>query len=451
MVRPRAALRSTCRMGAKGDVHMCPSLRLEQVQQIQLTPEVRTGVQIMAMPVLDLRTFIADRVMENPFLCMEDPLGEPALPAEEFESLAARTPDEGTSLEVELLTQLMMELRTPLDHSIAQMLMRGIDERGYLRLDTDIAADVLGTDPNHVEWVLKKMQTECTPAGIGARSLQECLVAQLVAAGDDDALTRTIVESHLPQIAEGRIQQVAAVLGVSAAQVQRSLDKIRRLDPHPAARFERDGSMALPEVVVIQDEGGWTIKVRKGLLPKVMIDRGYADALDDPTISKRAVAKMRELLREAEGFIKAIDLRKAAVISITSAVVEHQRRFFDEGTSGLRPLAMADVAQMTGLSEATVSRVANSITLATPQGVLSLRYFFHSGVGGTLLQEDASSLAVKQAIKELVDAEDKQHPLSDAKLVALLAERGMAVSRRTVNKYRTALGILSTSKRKVYR
>lgn len=112
---------------------------------------------------------------------------------------------------------------------------------------------------------------------------------------------------------------------------------------------------------------------------------------------------------------------------------------------------MADVAQMTGLSEATVSRVANSITLATPQGVLSLRYFFHSGVGGTLLQEDASSLAVKQAIKELVDAEDKQHPLSDAKLVALLAERGMAVSRRTVNKYRTALGILSTSKRKVYR
>lgn len=429
---------------------MCPSLGLEQVQQIQLTPEVRAGVQIMAMPVLDLRALITDRAMENPFLSMEDPLGEAALPAEEFESLAARMPDRGNSLEAELYTQLMMDLRTPLDRDIAQMLLRGIDERGYLRMDTDIVADVLGTHPNRVERVLKKMQIECTPAGIGARSLQECLVAQLAAAGDDDALTRTIAESHLPQIAAGRIQHVAAVLGVDAAEVQRSLEKIRHLDPHPAACFERDGSMALPEVVVIETAGGWAIKVRKGLLPKIMIDQGYADALDDPALNRSTAAKMRELLREAEGLIKAVDLRKAAVISIADAVVQHQSRFFSEGASGLKPLAMADVAQMTGLSEATVSRVANSITLATPQGILSLRFFFHSGVGGTHLQEDASSLAVKQAIKELVEAEDKRHPLSDAKLVALLADQGMAVSRRTVNKYRTALGILSTSKRKAY-
>lgn len=435
----------------KGDVRMCPSLGLEQVQQIQLTPEVRVGVQVMAMPVLDLRALITDRAMENPFLSMEDPLGEAALPAEEFESLAARTPARENSLEAELHTQLMMDLRTPLDRDIARMLLSGIDERGYLRMDTDIVADVLETHPNRVERVLKKMQTECTPAGIGARSLQECLVAQLAAAGDDDALTRTIVESHLPQIAQGRIQHVAAVLGVEAAEVQRSLEKIRHLDPHPAACFERDGSMALPEVVVVEAANGWAIKVRKGLLPKIMIDQHYADALDDPTINGRTVAKMRELLREAEGLIKAVDLRRAAVVSIADAVVQHQSRFFSEGASGLRPLAMADVAQMTDLSEATVSRVANSITLATPQGILGLRYFFHSGVGGTSLQEDASSLAVKQAIRELVDAEDKEHPASDAKLVALLAERGMAVSRRTVNKYRTALGILSTSKRRVYR
>ena len=435
-------------MGAKGDVRMCPNLVLEQVQQIQLTPEVRIGVQIMAMSVLDLRALMMGAAMENPFLRIEDPPHDQHAPLEEFESLAARTPDKESSLEVELLTQLMMDLRSPLDRAIARMLMNGIDERGYLRMDTDIVADMLGTHPNRVETLLKKLQTECTPAGIGARSLQECLLAQLISANDDDDLTRSIIENHLPALAEGRIQQIASALKTTPAMVRRSMDKIRRLDPHPAARFDRSSPTALPEAVVVRHEGTWAVKVRTGLLPNVMLDRGYADALDDPVIDVHAAARMRELLREAQGFIRAVDLRKAAVISITNAVVQHQSGFFSNGIAALKPLAMADVAQMTGLSESTVSRVAN--TLDTPKGIISLRYFFHSGVGGSLTHDDASSLAVKQAIQELVDTEDKRHPLSDAKLVTLLAERGMDVSRRTVNKYRTALGILSTTKRKTY-
>lgn len=429
---------------------MCPQLRLEQVQHLQLTTEVRQGIEVMAMPVLDLRAMITDRAMENPFLKMEDAPIENHAPLEEFESIAARTPDRESSLEISIMTQLRMELRGSLDQSIAQMLISGIDERGYLRMDTDIVADILKTDPNRVERILKKMQTVCTPAGIGARSLQECLLAQLDAAGIEDATTRRIIENHLPELAEGRVQHIASSLGISAAKVQRALKRIRRLNPHPAARFERESSMALPEVIVMRAHDDWTIKVRTGLLPRIMIDEGYTELLDDAVIDKRTAARMREMLREAQGLIRAIDLRKAAVISIADAVVHYQERFFNEGPAGLKPLAMADVAQMTGLSESTVCRVANSITLDTPKGIVELRYFFNSGVGGTAQSDDASSLAVKQAIKELVNAEDKQHPLSDAKLVDLLAERGMNVSRRTVNKYRTALGILSKSKRKLY-
>lgn len=429
---------------------MCPSLGLEQVQQIQLTPEMRVGIQVMALPVLDLCAMLTDKAMENPFLKMEEPAHETHEPLEAFETIAAKTPNAEDSLEISIMTQLMMELRDDLDAQIAQMLISGIDERGYLRMDTDIVADTLGTDPNRVERILQKMQTECSPAGIGARSLQECLIAQLTAEGDDDRLTRLIIESYLPDLADGRIQHVASALGVNAREVQRALKRIQRLDPHPAARFTRDEPLSLPEVVVMRNGDEWAIKMRTGLLPRVMLDEGYMSLLDEHLIDKRTAAKLRDMMREAQGLIRAVDLRKAAVISIADAVVRHQQDFFDEGPAGLKPLAMADVAQMTALSEATVSRVANSVTLDTPKGILDLRYFFHSGVGGADRSEDASSLAVKEAIKELVDDEDKRKPLSDGSLVDLLAERGMSVSRRTVNKYRTALGILSRSKRKSY-
>lgn len=429
---------------------MCPSLGLEQVQQIQLTPEVRLGIQVMAMPVLDLHALISNRAMENPFLHMEEAPRGNAVPLEEFDGIAARTPDRSTSLETELLTQLKMDLRDPLDIRIAEMLLRGLDERGYLHMDTDIVADILKTSPNHVERILKKMQTECTPAGIGARSLQECLLAQLSAANDDDPLTRLIVESHLQELADGHLKRVANAVGASPKEVQCVLERIRRLDPHPAACFEREAPLTIPEAIVVHTESGWALKMRRGFLPRIMVDDTYANALDDPTIDERAANRLREMLREAQGLIRAVDLRKAAVATIASAVVRHQSQFFDVGPAGLRPLAMADVAQMTGLSEATVSRVANSVTLDTPKGILDLRYFFHSGVGGSAVEDDASSLAVKQVIQELVNAEDKRHPLSDAKIVDLLEERGMHVSRRTVNKYRTALGILSRSKRRIY-
>lgn len=437
-------------MGAKGDVRMCPSLGLEQVQHIQLTTEVRQGIEVMGMPILELRALLSNKAMENPFLRSAESPFECRFPHEEFESIASRTPEKALSLEEEILAQLNMDLRDEMDIRIAQELISGIDEQGYLRLDTDIVADALGTDPNRVERVLKKMQTECAPAGIGARSLQERLIAQLQATGDDDLLVRRIIENHLPDLADGRILQIASALGTTASCVQHVLERIRRLDPHPAACFEHDGPTTFPEVIVIKSGTTWSFKLRKGLLPQILLDEGYASMLDDPAIDKRTAAKMREMLREAKGLIRAVDLRKAAIIAISDAVINHQSHFFDRGPAGLRPLAMADVAQMTGLSEPTVCRVANSVTLDTPKGVLDLRYFFHSGVGSRSASEDVSSLAVKQAIKELVGAEDKHDPLSDGKLVDMLAARGMSVSRRTVNKYRTALGILSCAKRRRY-
>lgn len=474
-----------------------PGIGLEQSQQLELTPEVREGIEIMAMPVMELRSLICDRALSNPFLAIDESYechdigagsasGEKASEEAQESSIEedawlhgiepgvwdnswdirtrsgssadatspddtfSRTADERSCLEGVILEQLKLDLRDPLDISIAEHLLTGIDEGGYLRMDTDILADGLGTYPDRVEFVLSKMQRDCTPAGIGARSLQERLSAQLAASGDEDDITRRIIENHLEDLAEGRMAKIASRLRVSASDVKSSLEKIRRLDPHPASAFDRTTSMPFPEVMVIGETGNWKIKVRNGLLPKVILDDSYTELLDSRTFDKGSVQKMKELVREAKGFIRAIDLRKAAVISVACIILEKQSDFFDEGISGLRATTMAEVASIAGLSESTVSRVANSVMMDTPRGVIGMRYFFHSGVGADLSSEGASSMAVKQAIRELVDAEDGRHPLSDTKLVELLGERGMNVSRRTVNKYRTALGILSSSKRKTY-
>ncbi len=474
---------------------MSPGLGLEQSQQLELTPEMRMGIEIMAMPVMELRALIANIAMSNPFLKLDDGYlshnadastsvkmrdesqsdsieedsWEHGVEAGVWDSTwsstssnsdsryqadpedtFSRTADDRSCLESVMLEQLKLDLRDPMDIKIAEYLMNGIDDAGYLRMDTDIAADVLGTSPDRVEFVLCKLQRECTPAGIGARSLQERLLAQLISAGEDDSTTRKIVENHLERLASGNLQAIANTLGISTGEVKHSLEKIRHLDPHPTSEFDRATPTMMPEVMVIGSQGDWHIKVRKGLLPQVMIDHSYTDLLDSQALGAESIRKMKELVREAKGFIRAIDLRKTSVIAIACAIIEKQASFFDVGIPGLRPLTMAEVADATGLSESTVSRVANSITMDTPRGIISMRYFFHSGIGANPTGDGASSMAVKAAIQELVDAEDKHHPLSDTKLMELLNERGMPVSRRTVNKYRTALGILSGSKRKVY-
>lgn len=477
---------------------MSLGLSLEQTQQLELTPEVREGIEIMAMSVLDLRAMIYDRAISNPFLKIDESFNVRTKPtdtertsayqeyekelieerawehgqdAEVWDHLSAHSDfiktgadasdpeeviqhvaDERTSLESVIMEQLALDLRNAKDISIAEYLLSGIDENGYLHMDTDIVANILDVSPNRVEIILKKMRTDCNPAGIGARTLQERLLSQLEAIDDIDDITKRIIEDHLSKLAQGNLKQIASSLSISLQDVKHSLEKIRRLDPHPAAAFDRTRPMIVPEVVVFNSNGTWSIKARRGLLPRILLDDEYSGMIKNgyAAFDKKATELVKKLLREAEGFIRAIDLRKASILAISSSVVERQSSFFENGISGLQALTMSEISSSTGLSEATVSRVANSTFLDTPQGIISLRYFFNSGVGESLASNASSSLAVKQIIRELIDSEDKRHPLSDSKIVELLQERGVNASRRTVNKYRSALGILSTSKRKDY-
>lgn len=438
---------------------------LEQSQHLQMTPELYTGIAIMAMPAFELIGFIQNAVFDNPFLKpIENIRDYTETPSRDGEStrfnratfdpdaLEGRdsfynTADNAECMEQSILRQISLELREPKDLEIAERLVYGLDECGYLHLDTDILADQMGVFPDRVEWVLKKMQTCCVPAGMAARSLQECLVAQLEAKDVADPVARVIAESHLEDLAKGRLHQIADALGVRPAEVERASEIIRGLNPCPIEAFDIVDIPAIPELTVAKSDGEWAVFPNDEVLPELVLDGEMVQTARESGLKGDASKRIRECIHQAERLVSAVELRKASMLSIAASIVSRQQDFFDAGAAGLHPMTMAEIADASDLSESTVSRICNGVYVNSPQGVVPLRYFFTSAVRGSTCAE-VSSAAVKQAIKELVGDEDKAAPLSDARLVELLYDRGMDVSRRTVNKYRTALGILPRSKRK---
>ncbi len=451
-------------------------------QHLHITPTLKLGIQIMAMSSLELQGFLTGALSENPFLTFAEEDGEALKQGEAvFDEVPVRqrpsetgldpfasfelrespqSPDElldtmpqrSGSLEQSLYEQLCLELHRDKDLEIARHLIFGLDERGYLFIDTATLAAGLSVTQDHVEWVLKKLQTECTPAGIGARSLPERLIAQLEAVGDADPLARHIIGTRLEELADGRFARIAGELHIPVAEVKEVFERLRKLDPNPANMADGLRRCILPEIEVFQQRCRWKVRVKEGAFPQILIDQALVDAIDPSAMDKASARRMMTLLHGAEGVIRAVDLRRASLIAVSATVVDAQAAFFSEGPTGMRPLTMLEVATEAEVSEATVSRIAQHAFLETPRGTLPLRGFFTSGVGAAsnASGEDASAVAVKQAIQQIVDAEDKAHPVSDAQIVDALEERGMSVSRRTVNKYRTALGLLSRSKRRKY-
>ncbi len=443
-----------------GEVRRILRVSIEQTQQLQLTPEMLQGISIMSMTALELRGFIS-KGADNPFLLAK----EPATPHYSTFTATRRAPsvredglpegfafynaaDAPESMDAAIMRQLSMELRNKLDQRIAAKLIAGLDDQGYLRLDTDIVAYEVNTTPNRVEWVLKRMQTCCTPAGIGARSVQERLLSQLEARGSVSPFMRAIVEDHLEDIAAGRISKIAKALHAHEEDVRDAFAEIRTLDPYPADAFATSSIPSIPEIRFSKQDGTWVVEAVAEAIPSLMLDDELVDGMEMRRVREEDLSKMRSELRRAKGIIRAVDLRRASALSIAAAIAELQAPFMEEGVSQLRPMAMADIADRCQISESTVSRVANSVYAVTPHGVLPLRFFFTSRVSGAAAYDEVSSASVKDAIRKLVDAEDPASPLSDAALVDELREQGMDVSRRTVNKYRTALGIPSRAKRR---
>lgn len=371
----------------------------------------------------------------------------------------ANTAARGESLHAQLLSQWSLadvddRLRPAGEHLIGY-----IDDDGYVRVDmeTILAQAPPGLTLALLEEVLPLLQETLEPVGIAARDLQECLLIQIEALQREDpradlGVERLLVREYLADIEQNRLPRIAEATGLTIEQVKAGLDGLRHLDPRPGRQLVSEApAVIIPDAIVEYDDEAddYVVMLFDGRLPRLRINPEYASLLKDEKVDKATKEFVDSNLRNARWLIEAIDLRCNTLLRVIRAVVAHQRDFFDEGPSALKPLPMSQVAEQLGVHVATISRAVNGKWIQTPRGVLPLRRFFSSGTE-TEAGEDMSWDAVRQTLKEIIDAEDKREPLGDDRLAAALKERGINIARRTVAKYRDQLGIPSAKLRKVF-
>jgi len=350
---------------------------------------------------------------------------------------------------------------------LAEYLIGSLDDDGLLRKSLDTIVDELliyiGVETNvqELEDILQIIQ-QFDPAGIGARNLQECLLIQIrrkaqMPEGKQDAslpLEEKIISSFYKEFSTKHWDKICQQLGVSEAQCQQAIKEITRLNPRPGASMGetigKNLQQITPDFIVdTDDEGNVSFSLNNPNLPELRLNPDFSRQLKEQTQSnakqtreqKEATLFLKQKIDAAQGFIDAIRQRQDTMANVMKAIIELQLPFFQEGDELLlKPMILKDVAERAKLDISTVSRVCNSKYAQTPYGIFPLRYFFTDGFV-TKDGEELSSREVKKVLKEVIDDEDKRHPLTDDELTKIMGERGYPMARRTVAKYRMQLNI----------
>jgi RNA polymerase sigma-54 factor len=284
--------------------------------------------------------------------------------------------------------------------------------------------------------------------GVGARSLSECLTLQAKDADRYDPCMAALLD-NLELLALGRIAQLQRICGVDDDDMTDMIRELRTYNPKPGLRFgESRIDAVVPDVFVAETPKGWRVEINSASLPRVLVDRRYYSELSKGPQDKSSKAWLSECLASANWLVKALDQRQQTIIKVATELVKQQEGFFRTGVSALKPLTLKAVADVVGLHESTISRVTSNKYLSCARGVFELKYFFTSGVASSDGGEASSALAVKAAIKALIADEAADAILSDDTLVDLLREKGFDLARRTVAKYREAIGLGSSVQRR---
>jgi RNA polymerase sigma-54 factor len=361
----------------------------------------------------------------------------------------------------ELLEQVgEMELSDQ-ERYVMEYLIRSLDDDGFLRTPLENIADELAIYHNidlstgQLETVLKKLQ-RLDPPGIGARTLQECLLLQ-VNRREKSAITLSmekVLTDYFDEFTKKHWEKIAQQMTMDELQAETVFHELRRLNPKPGAAMGetigRSMQQITPDFVVdTQDDGTVTFSLNNGDVPQLQVSQSFADLLKEYQSNKDGLSRqMKEALLytkqkvdAAQSFIDAVQVRRRTLTLTMKAIIHLQHRFFEEGDEALlRPMILKDVAERTGLDLSTVSRVSNSKYVQTRWGIFPLKYFFSDGYV-TESGEELSTREIKATLRELIDAEDKRKPMSDDALSEALKEKGYPIARRTVAKYREQLGI----------
>lgn len=365
---------------------------------------------------------------------------------EEYPSVEA-TIGSKTTLVEHLAWQIQLSDMSEAEQQIGAWLIGNLNDDGYLvDVTIDEAAEATGESPARVEHVLAQIQS-LDPIGVAARSLQECLLIQARTFHPNLPALQRMIERHLPDLERRNFPAIARGLRCGLDEVKALVETLQTLEPKPGRGFGGDDVVYVqPDVFVLKVGGEYITVLNEDGLPKLKISQYYEQALGGMG-SGEAREFIKDKLRSAMWLIRSIHQRQSTIRKVTESIMRFQRDFLDHGTTHLRPLVLRDVAEDVGMHESTISRVTTNKYVHTPRGIFELKYFFNSRIG-SVHGEDQSSEGVKSRIRALIEAEDPTHPLSDLELVDRLRRENVVIARRTVAKYREALGILPSSRRR---
>jgi RNA polymerase sigma-54 factor len=473
---------------------MKQTLQLRLSQHLALTPQLQQSIRLLQLSTLELNQEIDKFLQDNPLLEREDLEPESASfgpasdamthagddnrqaeaePAQsdapgqadwlgEAASHQPRSDDDDTdyadiqaattTLRDHLNAQLGLLPLSSRDRSLVCVLIEALDDDGYLTVSLEELAELLPPEleiePDELQIALNHLQN-LDPPGVGARSPQECLGLQLKnlppSAARDLALT--IVARYLDQLAARDFVRLKRALQCSDDALRDAHALIKTLNPRPAAQYAPvDTRYIVPDVMVKKARSGWLCSLNPDAMPKLKINRLYADILQSQR-GNGAAGGLTSQLQEAKWLIKNVQQRFDTILRVSQAIVDRQRQFFDYGEVAMRPLTLREIAEQLGLHESTISRVTTQKFMATPRGIFELKYFFGSHVA-TETGGACSATAIRALIRQLVGAEDAHRPLSDSKIAEILGQQGIVVARRTIAKYREALNIPPVNLRK---
>ena len=464
------------------------SLQLKLGQHLTLTPQLQQSIRLLQLSTLELNQELEQMLQDNPLLEREeeDDAGASAeAPAHtaEAEAQSGETPqpesaesepvaslddadwndysaasgdDEdgdytqgavsGSTLREHLLDQLIVSPLTLRDRTLVAALIDDLDDAGFLSqpladITASLQAELEELEPEEVETALKHLQN-MDPTGVGARNLAECLTLQLRALPADtparDAAMR-LTAHYLELLAARDVGKLKKMLGIDDATLRAARALILSRNPRPGAAFGADEThYVIPDVYVRKVKGMWVASLNPDAMPKLRVNRVYADILSRHRES--GGSQLASQLQEARWLIKNVQQRFDTILRVSQAIVDRQKHFFEHGEVAMRPLVLREIAEAVDLHESTISRVTTQKYMMTPRGLYELKYFFGSHVatdnGGA-----CSSTAIRALIKQLIAAESGKKPLSDGQLAEVLGQQGIVVARRTVAKYRESLQI----------
>lgn len=454
------------------------NLNLTQEQKLIMTQQMQLSIKLLQMSTYDLREYIEKEFSENPVLEAQyedtkevskeqdrleykelvkylesDNYGSQSYGEYDEEGISPFTFISKPESLTDYLEGQILEL--PIDEymrSVCSYMVECLDQKGYLDIKKEELMNELDCSEETFNRALIVIQN-LEPAGIGARDLKECLEIQLERKGENDPIVKEIIDNHLDDLADNRYQVIAKDLDITPKKAQDYGDLIKTLEPKPSRGFYTGDEVGfiIPDAEIRKIDGEFLILMNDGVLPMLSVNPLYKDILKDSTNDKEATEYVKEKIDKAMFLIKSIEQRKSTLHKVLQKILEKQKDYFEKGEKYLKPMTLKEIAEKLEMHESTISRAIRDKYILTSMGTIKIKDLFVNSISNKEKsdgEEDVTVINIKKVLEEVIKEEDKRKPLSDQAISEILKEKGMAISRRTVAKYREELGIKSSSKRK---